>query len=117
MTMSLRSKAKIHFINGSLPRPHDEDHNSLQWDCYNTMIMSWINNSVEIEIAQSIMWMDSAAEMWRELKDHFIMGTFSKFLIFMKKFVPPSKQERKATTAPDESKDITFSKQNHTAQP
>lgn len=36
--------------------------------------MSWINNSVEIEIAYSIMWMDSATEMWRGLKDHFYQG-------------------------------------------
>lgn len=32
MTMTLRSKNKLHFINGSLPRPLDEDHNSIAWD-------------------------------------------------------------------------------------
>ena len=29
MTMALRSKNKLHFINGSLPRPPDHDHNSV----------------------------------------------------------------------------------------
>lgn len=38
------------------------------------MIMSWINNYVELEIAQSILWMKNAAEMWIELKDRFYQG-------------------------------------------
>lgn len=74
MTMALRSKPKIHFINGSLPQPPDEDQNSISWDRCNTMIMSWINNLVEIEIAHSIRWTDSATEMWCELKDRFYQG-------------------------------------------
>ena len=35
------------------------------------MIIAWINNSIELEIAQSIMWMDSTTEMWSELNDCF----------------------------------------------
>ncbi|XP_058726649.1 uncharacterized protein LOC131598016 [Vicia villosa] len=38
------------------------------------MIMSWINHSVEAEIAQSILWMDNATDMWNELKDRFYQG-------------------------------------------
>lgn len=74
MTMALRFKNKLHFINGGLPRPLDEDPNSVAWDRRNTMIMSWINNSVELEIAQNILWMNNAAEMWKELKDRFYQG-------------------------------------------
>jgi hypothetical protein len=40
MTVALRSKNKIHFINGSLPCPPDEDRNSLAWDRCNTMVMA-----------------------------------------------------------------------------
>ncbi|XP_058756759.1 uncharacterized protein LOC131629981 [Vicia villosa] len=74
MTMALRSKNKLHFINGSLPRPSDLDQNAVAWDRCNTMIMSWINHSVEAEIAQSILWMDNATDMWNELKDRFYHG-------------------------------------------
>lgn len=74
MTMALRSKNKLHFINGSTSRPPNHDHNSVAWDKCNTMIMSWINNYVELEIAQSILWMKNAAEMWIELKDRFYQG-------------------------------------------
>ncbi|XP_058775261.1 uncharacterized protein LOC131649518 [Vicia villosa] len=74
MMMALRSKNKLHFINGVLPRPADLDFNSIAWDRCNTMIMSWIKNSVEQEIAQSILWMDNAADMWNELKERFYQG-------------------------------------------
>ncbi|XP_058728529.1 uncharacterized protein LOC131600377 isoform X2 [Vicia villosa] len=74
MTMALWSKNKLHFINGVLPRPADLDFNSIAWDRCNTMIMSWIKNSNEPEIAQSILWMDNAADMWNELKERFYQG-------------------------------------------
>ncbi|KAK2354629.1 putative mitochondrial protein [Trifolium repens] len=74
MTMALRSKNKIHFVNGTLPRPAEEDHDSVAWDRCNTMIMSWLSNSVDPEISQSILWMDSAAEIWKDLKERFYQG-------------------------------------------
>ncbi|GAU20755.1 hypothetical protein TSUD_239490 [Trifolium subterraneum] len=71
MVMALRSKNKMHFINGTFPRPDDSDHDSLAWDRCNTMLMSWLNNSVEPEISQSILWFDSALEIWNDLKERF----------------------------------------------
>jgi hypothetical protein len=52
MTMALRSKNKLHFINGTFPRADAEDHDSIAWDRCNTMIMSWISNAVDAEISQ-----------------------------------------------------------------
>ncbi|GAU33267.1 hypothetical protein TSUD_279410 [Trifolium subterraneum] len=37
MIVSLISKNKLYFINGSLPRPSDDDHDSFAWDICNTM--------------------------------------------------------------------------------
>ncbi|GAU42269.1 hypothetical protein TSUD_81770 [Trifolium subterraneum] len=55
--------------NKGLPRPPDEDRDSIAWDRCNTMVMSWLSNSVEPEISQSILWMDTATEIWKELKE------------------------------------------------
>ncbi|MCI88776.1 flavonol sulfotransferase-like protein, partial [Trifolium medium] len=44
MTMALKSKNKLRYVNGTLPRPLDEDHDSLAWDSCSTMIMSWLRN-------------------------------------------------------------------------
>ncbi|MCH79634.1 hypothetical protein A2U01_0000387 [Trifolium medium] len=74
VTVALRSKHKLHFINGALSRPADDDRDSIAWDRCNTMIISWLSNSVEPEISQSILWMDTAAEIWNDLKDRFYQG-------------------------------------------
>ncbi|GAU23080.1 hypothetical protein TSUD_183800 [Trifolium subterraneum] len=74
MTVAIRSKNKLHFINGSLPRPLDDDRDSMAWDRCNTMVMSWLTNSVDPEIAQSVIWMDVAADIWKDLKARFYQG-------------------------------------------
>lgn len=51
MITTSRSKNKIHFTNGAMPRPPDENRDLLSWDKYNPMIISWLNNSVESEIS------------------------------------------------------------------
>ncbi|XP_073219713.1 uncharacterized protein [Cicer arietinum] len=74
MLVSLRSKNKSGFVLGTIYRPKDTDRLSMAWDRCNTMVMSWITNSLEPNIAQSIMWMDSAAEIWHELNDRYHQG-------------------------------------------
>ena len=74
MQVALRSKHKLHFINGALPRPFDDDHDSIAWDRCNTMIMSWLINFVEPEISQSILRMESALDIWNKLKERFYQG-------------------------------------------
>ncbi|GAU51749.1 hypothetical protein TSUD_415410 [Trifolium subterraneum] len=74
MTMALKSKNKLRFVNGFLPRPDDKDHDSLAWDRCNTMIMSWISNAVDADISQSVLWMDTASEIWQDLKERFYQG-------------------------------------------
>lgn len=54
----LHSNDKLHFINGALSPPPDEGRNSIAWGRRNTMVMAWLNNSVEPEISQSILWID-----------------------------------------------------------
>lgn len=74
MTIALRSKNKLHFINDALPQSPDEDRNSIGWDRCNAMIMSWLNNSVEYEISQNVVWMETTSGTWKELKDCFYHG-------------------------------------------
>ncbi|XP_004488072.3 uncharacterized protein [Cicer arietinum] len=38
------------------------------------MLMSWITNSLEREIAQSVMWMESVSEIWAELRERYHQG-------------------------------------------
>jgi hypothetical protein len=38
------------------------------------MIMYWLSNAVESKISQSILWMDTASEIWQDLKERFYQG-------------------------------------------
>jgi hypothetical protein len=74
MIMALTAKNKIGFINGSLPKPSDvseSDPLGFAWCRCNNMVLSWLINFVSKEIAASIIYIDSAADMWMDLHDRF----------------------------------------------
>jgi hypothetical protein len=73
MIMALTAKNKIGFVNGSLSKPDVSKSDPLHfsWCRCNNMVLSWLINSVSKEIAASIIYIDSAAEMWKDLQDRF----------------------------------------------
>jgi hypothetical protein len=71
MKMALIAKNKLSFVNGTLPKPDDSSDDSYAWYRCNNMLLSWILNSVSKEIAASIIYIDTAADMWNDLKDRF----------------------------------------------
>ena len=70
MTIALSVKNKLGFINGTISRPVDA--NLLEpWVRNNNIVISWILNSVSKEISASVLFTDSACEIWQDLKDHY----------------------------------------------
>ncbi|MDV3201128.1 MAG: hypothetical protein Q8877_02910 [Sweet potato little leaf phytoplasma] len=74
MSMTLKSKNKLRFIDGSLPKPRITDEMFEAWDRCNTLVVSWLNNSLDPGIAQSNLWMESAVEIWQDLKERYYQG-------------------------------------------
>ncbi|XP_057733784.1 uncharacterized protein LOC130948948 [Arachis stenosperma] len=68
MWKALKSKNKLKFVDGSITKPAEEDSLFEAWDRCNTYIVSWLNLSLSTEIAQSVMWMNNAADIWNALK-------------------------------------------------
>ena len=65
MELALSVKNKLGFIDGSLPRPGDDDPRLLSlWTCSNNIVVSWIFNAVSKEIVGSIMRSKVAANIW-----------------------------------------------------
>ena len=65
-------KNKIGFIDGSILRPNGTDLALLNsWTRNNNIVMSWILNSVSKDISASILFSDSALEIWIDLRDRF----------------------------------------------
>lgn len=72
MIIALTAKNKLGFVDGSIISPHDDGSNEFRlWRRNNTIVISWILNSVSKEISASVMFASSAREMWLDLKDRF----------------------------------------------
>jgi len=70
MTMALRAKNKLKFVDGTLVKPIDPD-GAEAWTRCNDMIISWILNSLSKEIAASVIYINTCSEMWMDLKERF----------------------------------------------
>ncbi|XP_014506253.1 uncharacterized protein LOC106766005 [Vigna radiata var. radiata] len=70
MVVALETKNKK-FIDGTLPCPPITDPLHEAWCRSNPMVMSWLTRSMTYLIKQSVMWMDTTLDIWRDLKDQF----------------------------------------------
>ncbi|XP_030963078.1 probable serine/threonine-protein kinase roco5 isoform X2 [Quercus lobata] len=77
MRMALIAKNKLGFIDGTLTlsSPMVKTPSTIQaWIRCNKMVASWILNSVSQEIATSIIYRDTALEIWNNLKERLSQG-------------------------------------------
>ncbi|XP_019455138.1 PREDICTED: uncharacterized protein LOC109356267 [Lupinus angustifolius] len=86
MRLTLESKNKLNFINGSLPRPSPKDPLYGPWVRCNTMVLSWIQHCVDESIVKSILWIDTTAEAWKDLHDRFSHGDIFRIAALQKEF-------------------------------
>ena len=72
MTIALSVNNKLGFVDGSIRRPTSTDLSLLNsWTRNNNVVISWILNSVSKEISASVIFSETAAEIWFDLKDRF----------------------------------------------
>uniref|UniRef100_A0A2N9HI29 Retrotransposon Copia-like N-terminal domain-containing protein n=1 Tax=Fagus sylvatica TaxID=28930 RepID=A0A2N9HI29_FAGSY len=75
MVMALTAKNKVGFVNGLIEQPKDESLPAYNaWVCCNTMVISWLLNSLSKEIASSVIYANTAREIWEDLKERFAQG-------------------------------------------
>jgi len=77
---ALSVKNKVEFIYGSVPQPVKTYTSYSSWNRCNNMVVSWIVHSVSVPIRQSIIWMDVAADIWKDLKTRFGQGDLLRIL-------------------------------------
>ncbi|KAK4254363.1 hypothetical protein QN277_009759 [Acacia crassicarpa] len=71
MRMALQSKNKLAFVDRSILIPSISSPTYSAWLQCNTMVCSWLVRAISPTIAQSILWMDKAYDIWTDLKDRF----------------------------------------------
>ncbi|XP_019188880.1 PREDICTED: uncharacterized protein LOC109183150 [Ipomoea nil] len=71
MRVALEVKNKWSVVDGSITTPDRTSSQYAAWRRCNLMVCSWIRKSVHPTIAQSIMYMDKAREVWNDLSRRF----------------------------------------------
>lgn len=71
MRIALSAKNKFCFVNGSFQKPPSTDPTFPAWERVNDMVISWIFNAVNSDIRSSILYTESAKEIWEELGTRF----------------------------------------------
>lgn len=70
--IALSAKNKMGFIDGSIQKPVSNDMNLINsWNRNNSVVISWILNSVSKEISASILYSESASAIWIDLQHRF----------------------------------------------
>ena len=73
MTLALNSKNKLGFVNGTIKAPSEETHpdDYATWSRCNDMLHSWIINTMNPEISDSVIYYTTAHEVWEDLRERF----------------------------------------------
>ena len=72
MLIALSIENKLGFIDGSIPKPDTSNFSLLNsWIRNNNVVISWTLNLVSKEISASVIFSESATEIWLDLKDRF----------------------------------------------
>ncbi|XP_052723102.1 uncharacterized protein LOC128193522 [Vigna angularis] len=74
MLVALETKNKEKFVLGTIPCPPADDILHEAWKRCNKMVISWLTRSMTLPIKQSVMWMESAYEIWIDLLQRFSHG-------------------------------------------
>lgn len=69
--LALSSKLKLGFINGKVVPPKDTDASFDQWKRVDDLVITWILNCVSRDIVNSIIFANTAKELWDDLAQRF----------------------------------------------
>jgi len=75
---ALSAKNKLEFVLGSHPYPAKNHSTYAAWNRCNNMVVSWLVHFVSVLIGKSIIWMDSAVDVWNDIKTRYSQGNLSR---------------------------------------
>ncbi|XP_071724973.1 uncharacterized protein [Rutidosis leptorrhynchoides] len=78
MTTTLESKLKFDLMNGELSEPAVSDDKYQDWRRANSIVKSWLLNSVSPETRGSLITYRNATDIWKDIIDRFSHGSLAK---------------------------------------
>lgn len=65
-------------MTDTVTRSTTDETQAIQWDTCNDMVVSWLHGNVSDPIKQSILFINSAYEIWRQLEKRFMLSNGSR---------------------------------------
>ncbi|XP_068475275.1 uncharacterized protein [Phaseolus vulgaris] len=69
--ISLRARRKWGFIDGTHIQPEDETPDLEDWWTVQSMIVSWILNTIEPSLRSTVAYAETAHNLWEDIKERF----------------------------------------------
>jgi hypothetical protein len=70
---------KLGFVDYSLPKPPIYDPYFNAWIKCDSMVTSWTQRTVSVQIAQSVAFFDTARELWQDIQIRYSTGDYFRF--------------------------------------
>ncbi|KAL2895800.1 Retrovirus-related Pol polyprotein from transposon TNT 1-94 [Bienertia sinuspersici] len=71
MEITLAAKRKLGFVTGVIKKDETDESKAEQWDTCNNMVIAWIMMNVDDSIKRSIMFLNTAQAIWKDLEIRF----------------------------------------------
>ncbi|XP_071694566.1 uncharacterized protein [Rutidosis leptorrhynchoides] len=71
MMIALNAKNKLKIVTGEFTEPAINSESWALWERTNDMIISWILNTITDQISNSLNFVNTACELWKELNEHY----------------------------------------------
>lgn len=69
--MYIRGRGKIGYLTGETKEPAADDTTYPTWDAENSMVMTWLVNSMEEDISSNFMCYHTAKELWDNINQMY----------------------------------------------
>lgn len=80
MITALEAKTKLGFIDRGCPEPELNTTNHRRWKKVNSMVVSWIKNSISKTLVRDFMYVQDARILWNQIAEQY--GTANAALLF-----------------------------------
>ena len=74
MILALSSRNKFGFVDGSIVEPDSSSSLYNSWSRCNTTVLSWLTNSLSLDLKASVMYINNARDLWIDLKNRLSQG-------------------------------------------
>lgn len=76
--IQLSAKRKKGFVDGTITRSLTDAAEASQWDTCNNMVISWIHNNISDAIKTSVLFINTAHDIWTQLEKRFLLTNGSR---------------------------------------